>query len=249
MKRPRFVNPYGSEAELCEEFAAAARGRGWEVYPEVHGDLFLVAGPSCTTRIRGGLVPEGAQVVVEAKMACSIGLLRQLADHTHEDCKHRPAAVLGLVPHINPDFQRLALRLGASVTGATSLQWDDDCNTRRWVRRASLEFVRLDAHRLGDMPVPAVRVDGPAGVPSPSGWTEWKESAVRLCLDFEGKTLTSADFKQRGVSITLWRKKRWIVEVGKDGRRLVYRLTDAADRPDRANPEIARLLKAAEVSS
>ena len=242
----RYVNPYGSEEELCAEFRAEAEKRGWAVYPEAHGDLFLVSGPNCTTRNaldRRCELPEGVQVVVEAKMRGNVQLLRQIADHTDRRMR-QPALVIALVPKVDSDFRRVALRLGAVAIDGARKSWD---RHETWVRHVDLRFLAVDVDRIpGNLAVPDLKLDVPAGVASPKRWTPWKEQAVRFCMEFDGKPVMTSSFRDIGMSMTIWRSKGWIRQVGKDGRRVVYELTEAEDRPDRAFPEIVEAIRRGE---
>lgn len=217
---PRFKNPYKTERDLAESFAEAVRSQGWVVYPETGGyDLLLVAGSgvNCT-----GIVP-GDQIGVEAKLQANLKVLEQARAHIRRPRSAGPNFVAVLVPRAVTEFRNLADDLGLLVIEGTRRG-----RSHPDFGPVPLPFVPTH-HRLyypDPCSTPARPVDIPAGVPSPRSVTPWKVKAIRLCLLAEEKGyLTSADFRRDRVSMSRWKRNRWLEPTGEHlGKFKKYRL-------------------------
>lgn len=190
---------YRTEAELCAELVAHARSIGFKAYPETAGqDVLLVAGPDA----RG--FKAGDQIGVQAKLRANVQVLAQAMPR--DGYSSQPNYYAVLVPVAPKEFVLVANRLKITVLsgGAFAEAYIYDPFRRaRWFRfdtRATCW-------------VPECEVEGmPAGTPAPKQLTKWKLAAVKLCMrGVEQGFLTSSDFKEFEVSMTRWRKLRWIV--------------------------------------
>lgn len=244
-----FKNPYADESEMVTALAHAAKSAGWLAYPETSGfDLLLVA----TDKVQAAGIRAGDQLGVEGKRAGNLRLLVQAMPKTRSDSG--PNFHVALVPRATSDFKDLAKELGILVIEACVRKWNN-AYTREWVKSdftGALSFFPPLYRQYYEKPLwsPEVEVWTPPGVKSPKSVSPWKVKAVKLCLLAEQKGfLTSADFRDAKVSMTLWRK-RWIEATDKRaGRFTKYRLrTDYPhDPPPHLKyPEIAEALRADE---
>jgi hypothetical protein len=226
---------FDSERELCQFFMEAARDQGWSVYPETAGyDILLVA----TDKVRGGSVQVHDQVGVEAKLRGNVTVLRQAMPSVRRRGSS-PHFFSVLVPTASQDFKYVATQLGIVVFSALQPQgWRD------LVKKAPNVASKLARHYRyeGAEPcwTPGMHIDIEAGVASPKSITPWKIAAVKLCLRAARYgTVTSADFRDAGISTTVFRTNGWIRPVGKAGRLLTYALNNEANPPHILYPEIA----------
>lgn len=219
-----------------------ARDMGWKVFPETSGhDLLLVA----TADVQTKNARPGDQIGVQAKLTGNVEVLAQaMPDTWGEKGPHWHAV---LVPVAVKEFEQVARRLGLVTIEATKRVWKD----HRWRRERGID------HELTYLPPamrhyytemawhPEVEILVPAGVKSPRIITPWKVKAVRLCLEaLDRGFLTTADFRQAGVSMTVWKQKEWIEPSGERiGRSMKYRLVLENDPPHLKWPEIAERLK------
>lgn len=239
-----------SEAQMLGAFLDGARAVGWEVYPETAGfDAVLVATEALAAVCDHYKV--GDQVAVEAKLRPSMRVLVQALPP--DGVLESPSAdfYVIVVPDRGGvhDLRRVVNRLDAEINVvAANPQRPNSYSSRSpfgWTFGSECrEHDRWRRHirngpRLWTPPVP---VEVEAGVPSPSSVTPWKVAAVRLCLDLQGKRLTTRTFKERGLSHRTFMDRGWLEQVGRDGRHILYRLTDAEDRPDRKYPEVTEAL-------
>lgn len=249
MKPPSWT----SEAEMLGAFLDGARAAGWEVYPETAGfDAVLVATEQLAAAHTHYQV--GDQVAVEAKLRPSIKVLEQalppdVRGGCRDECPSADFYVI-VVPHRGGVYalQTVARALGINVVSANPRRPDDDDDDRNAFEltfgRFRVPHTRWRRH-LRDGPrlwTPPAPVDVEAGVPSPSSVTPWKVEAVRLCLELQGQAITTRAFAKRGLSHRTFLERGWLETTGRDGRHQLYRLTDAADRPDRKYPEVTESL-------
>ncbi len=196
------------ESILCDAFAAAARGDGWTVYPEV-GAWDLV------------LVQDGIQVGVQAKLRGNVTVLRQAMRGRSHRTGPRFRAVL--VPKATRDFRELAAILGLGVYQEINIR-----DVRRRVgyyvdKRRPIETPSRPWEHSEALWLPPVATDRPAGVPCPSGLTRWRVAAIKLCLVLEARGyVTRDDFRKWGIDKTRWVVYGWIKANGKIGRLTRY---------------------------
>lgn len=236
---PRFVNPFASEAELCQHFVEGVRSQGWLVYPETSGfDLLLVA----TTQAVGGSIELGDQVGVEAKMRDNIKVLYQASPAERRYHDSSPHFFATLTPRCSPEFRAIARTLGVVTFTCTH-------NTYRGTTKKVPELrTQLQAYYrfVGADPcwTPGVHIEMDAGTSSPRSITPWKIGAVKLCLRaLRFGTVTANDFRELGISSTVFRQKGWIIPAGKAGRMLKYCLDPDALPPHLLYPEVTAALK------
>lgn len=202
----------GTEAELCDGFAAVIAPHGWVVYPETAGwDLLCVHEPT------------GAQLGVEAKTRANVAVLRQLVDHLRFRHQRRPRWVAVLVSAAGADFIYLAGMLGADVVFTAEHSRDPYLCLQHVEGWAGLQET-----------LPPIVPRGSGGVPSPAPLTQWRVKALRLChLLRERGYLTRAEFKAAGVYEALW-LKRWLCRagVGADGSARYVLRAGAVGLPD-----------------
>jgi hypothetical protein len=167
---------------------------GWTAYPEV-GRWDIV------------LERDGITVGVQAKLQCSWQLLDQVTrSRRREIPNHRTI----LIPKFNKRFMRFARRLGVGTYTASGLA-------------TMAGFKPRGPYQESDIWLPDVPSPTPAGSPSPSSLTPWRQAAIRLCilLDRQG-FLSGADFASHGVNPQRWVTRGWLVKDGwwaAEGRR------------------------------
>lgn len=240
-----------SEAQLCDEFRAWARERGFLVYPEVSDwDLVLVPSLAAATPpaehlwIRGAL-PEGCQFVVQAKLQANVDVLHQAV--TTRGGNYRVV----LVRRATPDFVELAAHLGliTVVRERARRAWPGQ---KLVYERADNDFLVFAGSSPKDwggrpLPLPPIEADLPAGMPCPRQLTQWRVRALKLCrvLNKQGY-LTTEDFKREGVNPQRWREL-WLQDSGeKEGRLTRYVRRPGVALPDAGWEEISAQLEKAE---
>lgn len=193
------------EAEVCEKFKALMEDSGWVVYPETSDwDLVCVG-------------PRGVQVGVEAKGRANIMVLYQaLHGDRFPGCKKiGPDYHAVLVPKAVPEFKKLAHILGVIVFDYEDITKFGANSIDRFRLRLGWLSEELDNPMLWNhskpLWTPPVVVEVPAGVQSPVKVTQWKVSAVRLCMLLrERGYITTRDFRDFGIRLTVywrWRLK------------------------------------------
>lgn len=196
----RRVEPYASEAALCEVLRAAALADGWQPYPEQGGwDLLLV-------------LPAGLQVGVQAKLRPNVDVLAQAL---LGEGQPGPEVHAALVPSCSLAFREVARALGVLVLEAA------DLDATRWAsgkRTAHLpELVagaQLHRHRERHWLPPFVP-QLPAGVPGPRRVTPWQVGAARLCamLRERGEQgVLVSELRELGLAASTW-QRRWLRRV------------------------------------
>jgi hypothetical protein len=195
--RSRLFAKYTSEAELCDELADVARAHGFLVYPETgENDLLLVAGESVP-----GFKP-GDQIGVQAKLFANAAVLYQALPRG--PTQQGPHYYATLTPAPDRTFQELASRLRITTLFGSALHGGREFSFRRytWHRH----------HPFKPCWVPACEVEGlRGGMKGPTQLTEWKQSAIQLCVLGEDRGyLLGRDFKEKGVSIGRWLTNGWI---------------------------------------
>lgn len=271
MRRPRFRNPFTTEAEIAAVVREALESLGWTVYPEACGwDLFAVH--------RAGLSPvkPGDTMGIECKLDAGTAsgldsLLRQSLPlpFRHAGPRGRQSYDFFAPPH-GPHFRAVA---SARIAGREAFRglgvatWElatcpvvwrgYEQRYEGWQRldpyqaEAKLRHPGTRVEPVKPPTPPEIVIDVPAGVPSPQTSSAWKIKAVRLMLRLrDGERLTSADFDEVGVNVSRFRSMKWAVPTGEmDGRRQVLAAGDGYDwsePPDRRWPEIAEALRAKE---
>lgn len=222
-----------SEAEMLGSYMQAARAAGFRTVPEACGhDLILVAGPLC----RGGDIVPGDIIAVEGKLRGNLEVLSQARPRStiSEEPTHSADFYVVVVATASPAFRAVADAMRVVVS-----HWLPDA----WTRYDALTF-RAPYRQIGcgRMEVPDLDVVMEAGMPSPRLLSPWKIGAVTLCRIGAARELLSRDFRAHGQRPSMWLDRRWARCVGREGTQHVYRLLDAADRPDRLYPEIAAAL-------
>lgn len=241
-KQKKFSNPYKLESELCNVLIQHARDNGWKVYPETSGFDILLA-------------KNGIQIGVQAKLKDNLEVLAQAIDWNNKYSDYRYATAepdirAVLVPTASRDFYKIASALGIYIIKGATLKWDHYRGTCEWVgeidRQTSLD--KYNRKYLTNPKkkcwTPDIEIDVPAGVKSPKQVTPWKVNSVRLCfLLRERGYLTSKDFKEVRVAISLW-KDKWLVNSGeKDGKLTKYVIRKNVKLPDELYPEITNAYK------
>ena len=233
----RRVDPFKSEAALCDVFLEKARDEGLRCYPEASGWDVLVVDPE-----------SGEQAGVEAKQRPNVDVLYQ-AVRTPE---HRagPAVHAVLVPSASEAFAWVAEELRVAVVEGWRFIPEE---TRHFYREPVLVRDALfDRTPRWNHPTPAwepeVEVLQPAGVPGPRRVTPWKIAAVKLCFRIRAEgSVRRADVLRDpvlGGSWSLW-AQRWLDPIGRDGRASIYGPRPGAKLPDEMYPRLAEALAAA----
>ena len=227
-KKTKFKNPYKLESELCDVLIKYARKNGWKIYPETSGwDLLLV---------------NNIQLGIQAKLKDNIDVLAQAIDGRQTDPSPNVRAVL--VPRASSEFRKIANALGIFII--EGLVYKRGVSGRRyWAKEIKTELTKYTKNHLRHPKklcwIPDVEINVPAGVKSPKSITEWKVNAVKLCFKLNKKGfLTSKDFQEAKLSITIW-KIKWLIDSGKkDGKLTKYVKNPDAILPDELYPEISR---------
>jgi hypothetical protein len=238
-KEPKYQNPYNSENELCDVFIEHARGQGWKIYPETANWDILIA--------------KNIQIGIQAKLKDNVDVLSQACDWNHKFSdisfnNPQPHLKAVLVPRASIEFSKVAHALGLFVIEGTAIEWNL-AGEGKWIKQIK---ANLDGYNKKYLVapknlcwVPEIEIDVPAGVKSPKQITPWKVAAVKICIKLKDKGyLTSKDFKEAKLSMTLWKKKKWLLcSDTKDGKLAKYIRNPNAVLPDEKYPEITKVLK------
>jgi len=230
-KKPRYKNPYSLESELCNILIKYAKENGWKVYPETSGwDILLV---------------KDIQIGIQAKLKDNIEVLSQAIPYSYEVCGPNIRAVL--VPRASKDFKTVANALGLFVIEGL-VRVRDSLGRKYWSKEIKTGLDKYTKKHLNYPKnlcwVPDVEINVPAGVKSPRQITEWKVKAVKLCFRLaEQGYVTSKDFKNAKLSITIW-KIKWLIDSGKkEGKLVKYIRKPNAQLPDDLYPEVTEALR------
>jgi hypothetical protein len=225
---------YDDEAHLCREFTGAARDNGFKVWSEAGYDLLLQATQNNPMGFDARL---GDFIGIEAKLVSNLKVLSQLITRRTASVSQGPAFFAVLVPRASVEFKEVAASLRLIVITSKRLGVGGQ---EGWAFRGGRGQRHLFPEACWH---PDIEVDIPAGQKSPKQMTKWKMNAVELAVVARDQGyVTSQLFHKMGLSMTVWKANRWIVETGeKIGRLKVYRLGDKA--PDVVNPEIAEALR------
>ncbi|WP_370677586.1 hypothetical protein [Pleomorphomonas sp. PLEO] len=233
MKLVSLKASFAKESDLCTAFIAALP-EGWTPYPETDGfDLILVR-------------DDGAQVGIEAKLVLNAKVLIQAVDHVHQRWNGGvvgPDFLAVLIPygHKTPEMVTIAGYLGLAVIeqhdaatfeqryryerfklkapdcfpfspGLPDTRWSEDGYRNGWRDQMPAERCKLPAY------VP----DVVAGASAPSTLSEWKISAIKLCILLEKRgEITSMDFKTLHVHRQRWLDGKWITPTDRRGHYVV----------------------------
>lgn len=236
----KYKNPYISEKELCDVFIKCAKENGWKVYPETSGfDILIV---------------KDIQIGIQAKLKSNVEVLAQVIygqqqpSNIHYKYKNpSPHIRAVLVPHASSEFKQVANALNIFVIEGAILTCDIETMTPYYAKN----IINIDGYNKKHLIipdklcwVPEIEFDTPAGVKSPKSITEWKIKAVKICLLLhERGFITQQDFKDAKLSITLWHKKKWLINSGeKLGKLIKYIRNNNVELPDQKYPEIASAL-------
>lgn len=230
-KKPRYKNPYNLESELCDALTKYAKANGWKVYPETSGwDLLLV---------------KDIQIGIQAKLKDNIEVLYQAMGSPYEVVGPNVRAVL--VPRASKEFRAVANALGIfTIEGL--IRKKDVLGRKYWSKEIKTALDKYTKKHLNSPKslcwVPDVEIDVPAGVKSPRQVTQWKVKAVELCFKLaERGYVTSKDFKDAKLSITIW-KIKWLIDSGEKIGKLVKYIRKAHTKlPDELYPEITEALR------
>ncbi len=239
-KKPKFVNPYRTENELCDLFIQYMRDIGWKAYPETSNwDILFV---------------KDIQIGVQAKIKANIDVLSQAIDGIHynpktniENCGPHVRAVL--VPRASKEFIKVARALNILVIEGVELYFDWTTKRYSWIKNIKTDVNILYHNYIRAIKkvcwIPEIEINVPAGIKSPKIITPWKISAIKICslLDKNG-FLTTKDFKEAKVSMTLWLKKKWLINSNeKSGKLIKYIRNTNVLLPDQIYIEIVEAFK------
>ncbi len=223
MRRLLSHEKYSCEEALVEHLITVARAHGFKAYVETSDfDVLLIAGPES----KG--FKDGDQIGIQAKLRDNVDVLAQSLPKRHGARPHYYAV---LVPSCSESFARVAARLEIGVICGIGLN-----ETRHWERL----FGRMRWKRQEEGArcwVPDCEVEGMrGGRKGPQQITKWKMAAIKLCLLAEEQGfITSREFREMGISMDVWVKKRWLVLYDHVivGKRKVKRfvLNNAANPP------------------
>lgn len=221
------VGMFGSEQELCDAFAIAARAAGYQVHPECGPwDLLIVCRRT------------GDQLGLQAKLRLSVEVFSQTLT---TELAAGPEIHAVLVPVATQEFFLVAQYLNVHVFQGITLD------------RLNLPLV-FECAKRWKHPVrewaPEVEIITPAGVPSPKKVTRWKLAAVQLCLRAREKGFVTREDMlalKLGPSYFLSKKQGNIFErrmVDGQRRRGEYVLRDPSSPlvPDLRWPEVVEAL-------
>lgn len=225
-RRVRIAPGYKTEAELCEDVVAWARGGGAAVHPECSGwDIVIVA-------------PSGEQIGVQAKLKPGTHVIAQALEGMRGNAG--PDIVAIAVPGYDVSFDRVARALDMTMMIGMSLAPRGHVDFAHWMRCARR---RATTQRCW---VPEVEVTLPCGVPSPRTLSPWKFGAAKACARLRaGETFSRRELGELGLRAESWVAYGWIKRVGttKPAR---YGLRTIADGgrplPDRDFPEVVAAL-------
>ncbi len=214
-----------SEAQLCAEFRTWVEQDGWTVYPEVSDwDMVLtppaLRGANAFSKVMPSTYAE-TQYGIHAKLVAGVDVIYQAI-------QKGPKWRLVLVRRAGPEFIEICMRLNIGVVVREQ-------NRGRWGRKARWErpstgFAVWMPNRgfepWGDLWLPPIAADLPAGCASPSPLTKWRVGALKLCKVARTQGfITSADFKAAKVNIQRWVQMGWLEDTGEmAGRLKKYRL-------------------------
>lgn len=234
MRGTKWATPqWQSEAAMLASWRAEVTDPdGWEWWPETGGHDVI-------------LRREGIVVAVEAKLRANAHLLYQALPPWRRRTDIAPSAAdfyVAVVPGQDFEFGVLAAALNIVAVSHSA-----DPAQRHHRFRSGGGLVLGDQHRRPPestraLVLPSVRVEVVAGSPAPRMVTAWKLAAVRLCL-FPPAVISSATVAPALLRSFVERQEPWLRAVAKDGRRTVYELVAAPDRPDLAYPEVAAALR------
>lgn len=236
-KHKKFKSPYTSENELCNALIEYARSNEWKAYPETSNWDIL-------------LEKNNKQIGVQAKLKDNINVLYQAVSHRNHNAE--PDIIAVLVPNASFEFIIVAKELKIYVIEASNQQWNNypygKCKTET-IKKINISldnipevFCRNPKHKCW---APEVEINVPAGVKSPREITPWKIKAVKMCIKLNEKGyLTSQDFKDAKLSMTLWVREKWLLNTGeKDGKLAKYVKNTNSILPSESYPEVAEALQ------
>ncbi len=228
------MKEYATESDLCIGFAEYAKTIGWKVYPETSGaDLLLVATAEVRTR---GCRP-GDQVAIQAKLRANVEVLYQALPKMRSTKGPNFTAVL--VPRCTHDFRAVAQNLSIITLTAYTYR-----RSSHFTRDPGFGFLQINAthrHEYGEpLWVPDAEVWTTPGVKNPKSITPWKMKAIRLCVKAKSQGyLLASDFREVGMSMTTWRREKWLKDSGlRIGKQTRYVLDDVQKPPHILYPDL-----------
>jgi hypothetical protein len=214
------------ESDLCADLRPWLEKAGLIVYPEV-SDIDLVAVPNGATA--GSFVrPEEDRllrqeprwedtdcIAIQAKLAANCEVLEQavwrsrgtsirfVAVRRAGSAFIKIAHQLGVGVLIMEEAKLSWSTKGGTLWGRPALGWRLVPAPKRWPVKKPLEL-------------PRVVTDLPAGCASPSPLTKWRERALLICHILRTRGwVTSADFKEHGITTNYWLRAQLIKAEGK----------------------------------
>lgn len=211
------VEPFASEAALCEVLRLVVHGLGWTFYPEQGGwDALLV-------------LPDETQVGIQAKLRANVDVLAQSIVPLRSV---GPDIHAVLVPTCSIAFSDVAKELDVLVLNGSHLREFGENHLIGAITRAPRR-----THLPGRCWLPPYVPTNPAGVPAPRSVGPWRIAAAKLCAELrQGLQPTNAYIRELGMSPATW--MRWLDPVpGTKPRR--YKLSAGVTLPDVAFPEVS----------
>lgn len=202
-----------TEADLCKKFISETNLLGWKSFPEQNGWDILT------------ILPDGRQIGIQAKLTFNLKVLDQClpklfdgnigpdfrAILVPEDKYPNVAKSLGIVVFVTVKEDFLKLFPQMSETAKISL--------------LSSHYNKPISDNLGWYPdkrykIPEYESGSVAGSPCPVRLTDWKIKALKLIARCEKRGyVTTKDFKQLGISPTMWlySNRKWL-KLSEPGR-------------------------------
>ena len=199
------------ESAICDKFTELATKEGWTVYPECEGwDMLLVwekddSGIPIDSQSPLVTVKRGEQIGIQAKARPNFVVIKQCIEYKRK--KNRPHRTAVLVPKTVDGFLETCHAAGISVFTP---------NMKPIVLASEIKQGAYEKRPEGlEIWTPHIVPDLPAGVAGPQQLTKWKQGALILCYHLRNRGyITSNDFREHNIDITLWRRNNWIKREG-----------------------------------
>lgn len=191
MKRPARAE-FATEAALCARFVSLLPD-GWTAYPEQGFDILLVRNE------------DGFQIGIEAKLTLNAKVIEQIAEGFWDVCRAGPDCRAILVPWgATGSFARVCELLAITVIQVDNVdRWGASNGAVLTPALPSLDSTRYWEDSQWHEWAPDERIKLPDYVPdvapgssSPVKLTQWKISAIKICVILEKRGYVSRkDFK------------------------------------------------------